>query len=168
MQTILDLGNINIILLIINFILIIGLIINFIHIYILNKKYNDFLFKVGDGQNFQKNLNNYEYELNNVIKEVKNLEKYCEKIEDGMSECIQKVGVIRYNNSKENINDLSFAVALLDINNTGVVFNGIYSKDMNNIYAKPIIKGTSRYKLSKEEKEAIKKAIYNNDIDKMN
>ena len=39
------------------------------------------------------------------------------------------------------------------------MLNGIYSREMSNIYAKPIEKGKSPYTLSKEEEEALKKAI---------
>ena len=54
---------------------------------------------------------------------------------------------------------MSFSLALLDEYNTGVVLNGIYSREMSNIYAKPIKEGKSSYTLSEEEKEAIRKAI---------
>ena len=39
------------------------------------------------------------------------------------------------------------------------MLNGIYSRDISNIYAKPIIKGESAYKVTPEEQEAINKAI---------
>ena len=54
---------------------------------------------------------------------------------------------------------MSFALALLDANNNGVVLNGIYSREMSNIYAKPVISGKSTYTITEEEKEAINKAI---------
>ena len=49
--------------------------------------------------------------------------------------------------------------ALLDEKNNGVVFNGIYSRDMSNIYAKPIENGMSKYKVTPEEQEAINRAM---------
>ena len=39
------------------------------------------------------------------------------------------------------------------------MFNGIYSREMSNIYAKPVESGESKYNLTKEEKQAIDKAI---------
>lgn len=39
------------------------------------------------------------------------------------------------------------------------MLNGIYSREMSNIYAKPIKNGKSEYKITEEENEAIKKAI---------
>ena len=43
--------------------------------------------------------------------------------------------------------------------NNGVVLNGIYSREMSNIYAKPIENGKSTYTLSDEEQKAIERAI---------
>ena len=73
--------------------------------------------------------------------------------------CIQKVGIYRYNAYKDTGSDLSFTVCLLDEKNNGVVFNGIYSRDMSNIYAKPIENGMSKYKVTPEEQEAINRAM---------
>ena len=51
---------------------------------------------------------------------------------------------------------------MLDEKNNGVLLNGIYSREMSNIYGKPIRNGKSDYTLSKEEEEALYKAINNN------
>ena len=40
--------------------------------------------------------------------------------------------------------------------------NGIYSREMSNIYAKPVIAGKSSYTITEEEQEAINKAINGN------
>ena len=76
-----------------------------------------------------------------------------------MTKCIQKVGIVRYNAFKDTGSDLSFALALLDENNDGVVLNGIYSREMSNIYAKPVKNGKSSYTISEEEQQAINDAI---------
>ena len=61
--------------------------------------------------------------------------------------------------SNNNLSNLSFALAILNEHNTGIVLNGIYGRDTSNIYAKPIVEGKCEYALSKEEKEALDKAI---------
>jgi len=76
-----------------------------------------------------------------------------------MKNCIQKIGIYRYNAYQDTGSDLSFTLAILDESNNGVVLNGIYSREMSNIYAKAVEKGTSIHTLSEEEKEAIQKAI---------
>ena len=67
--------------------------------------------------------------------------------------------MVRYNAFRDTGSDLSFTLALLDENNNGVVLNGIYSREMSNIYAKPIENGKSTYTLSDEEQKAIERAI---------
>lgn len=76
----------------------------------------------------------------------------------------KRFGIYRYNAYKDTGSDLSFTLALLDENNDGVVLNGIYSREMSNIYAKPVVNGSSTYKITEEEKEAINKAINSTDI----
>ena len=67
--------------------------------------------------------------------------------------------MVRYSAFKDTGSDLSFALALLDENNNGVVLNGIYSREMSNIYAKPVEQAKSHYTLSEEEQQAIQQAI---------
>ena len=53
---------------------------------------------------------------------------------------------------------------MLDENNSGVVLNGIYSREMSNIYAKPVENGKSKYTISEEEMEAIEKAVEGHEV----
>ena len=80
-------------------------------------------------------------------------------VDKNFSKTISKVGIVRYSAFRDTGSDLSFTLALLNKENDGVVLNGIYSREISNIYAKPIKNGESTYTLSKEEKEAISKAI---------
>ena len=88
-------------------------------------------------------------------------------IENDLAKCIKKIGMVRYNAFRDTGSNLSFALALLDENNNGVVLNGIYSREMSNIYAKPVENGVSPYTVSDEEKEAIQKAVQSNEIYKI-
>ena len=53
----------------------------------------------------------------------------------------------------------SFVIALLDAENNGFVISSLFVKEASRVYAKTIKKGKSDYSLSKEEQEAIAKAI---------
>lgn len=130
----------------------------------LNKRYNRFMKKLDNGKDLGEELDNYMYKVDRVEKQNAEIMNYCKNIDEDMSKCIQKVGIVRYSAFKDTGSDLSFAVALLDDANNGVVFNGIYSMEMSNIYAKPIENGKSGYTLSDEENEAIKRAIQSNGI----
>lgn len=125
----------------------------------IKNNYKTFLNKLGNSKNIEEDLKKYidkvEY-INNENNELK--QKYSE-LNTNLQNCVQKVGIVRYSAFKDVGSDLSFALALLDEKNNGVVLNGIYSADMSNIYAKPIENGKSTYTLSEQEKEAIEKAM---------
>ena len=55
--------------------------------------------------------------------------------------------------------DLSYAVALLDAHNDGVVLSSIFGREDSRSYVKPIEAGKSTYILTAEEDEAIRQAI---------
>ena len=145
-----------------------SLFISFIFLFInngrLNNKYKKFMNKLGNGKNLEEDLENFMYKVDRVEKQNAEITNYCRNSEDDLSKCIQKIGIVRYSAFKDTGSDLSFAVALLDEKNNGVVFNGIYSREMSNIYAKPVENGNSKYTLSNEELEAIEKAIVSNNI----
>lgn len=75
-----------------------------------------------------------------------------------LSFCIQKVSLVRYNPFENVGSDLSFALALLDEHNNGVVINTIFGRDATYTYAKPILATESNRTLSQEEKEAVRLA----------
>jgi hypothetical protein len=121
--------------------------------------FNFFKKKTGTRQagaeNFQEILSQFK-----DLKE--NLEKLSEELERLKRESkfsIQKTGIVRFNPFLEIGGNQSFSIALLDGKNNGLVITSLYTREGNRIYAKPIIEGKSQYLLSKEEKEAIEKAI---------
>lgn len=71
---------------------------------------------------------------------------------------IQKVAVIRYNAFKGVGSDLSFSLALLDANLDGVILSSLYGGSEAYVYAKPIVKERSSYKLSDEEEAVLAEA----------
>jgi hypothetical protein len=82
-----------------------------------------------------------------------------EKIEKKNRLHIQKMGLVRFNPFSETGGDQSFALALLDEENNGLIISSLHSRDNTRIYAKPIEKGKPvGYDFSKEEKQAIDKA----------
>ena len=143
----------------ITLILLIGFIIMIAKLSSINKKYKTFLQKLGNGKDITEDLENYMYRVERVEKQNAEISQYIKNLDEDLTKCIQKVGIIRYNAFKDTGSDLSFTLALLDENNNGVVLNGIYSREMSNIYAKPVQNGQSSYTLSAEEKQAINKAI---------
>ena len=167
MENLLDIIGIQNVLLIVaifNVILLIAFVIAIVKITNISKKYKNFMQKLGNGKHIEEDLENYMYRVERVEKQNGEMVNLVKNLDHDLKRCIQKVGIIRYNAFNDTGSDLSFALALLDENNDGVVLNGIYSREMSNIYAKPVEDGKSSYTISEEEKEAIRKAIQSKDI----
>ena len=140
-------------------VLLILYIANTIKLSKLRRSYSKFMEKLGNGNNVDEMLRAYIYEVEKVANKNEEIVSYCKELDNHIAKCTQKIGMVRYNAYKDTGSDLSFTLAMLNENNDGVVLNGIYARDMSNIYAKPIENGKSKYTLSNEEKEAIENAM---------
>lgn len=139
----------------IELILLIVAIIAVVMIFKLRKDYVAFMKKLGNGKDLPKMLEKYLEDVRLIKRDNSEIKAYYTKLDSDIASCIQKIGLVRYNAFRDVGSDLSFAIALLDRENNGVVFNGLYGSDSSNIYAKPIKNGQSQYQLSEEEKYAI-------------
>lgn len=149
----------NIIILVINIALVVIYVLNSIKLTKLRKNYSDFMTKLGKGNNINEMLQEYVRTVDEIKKENNEIERYCQKLDEDSKNYLKKIGLVRYNAYKDTGSNLSFALAILNEHNTGIVLNGIYGRDTSNIYAKPVVEGNCEYALSKEEKEALEKAI---------
>ena len=94
-----------------------------------------------------------------LTKRLDALNKLHHDLEELTHRTIQKVGVVRYNPFADSGGDQSFAIALLDSLGNGVVISSLHSRSETRVFAKPVQAGHSRYPLSDEEQDAIKKAL---------
>ena len=67
-------------------------------------------------------------------------------------------GIVKYDAFDDVGGKLSFALAMLDDNNTGFVLDAIHSRHNCFVYLKEIVKGESYIMLSEEEMNALKQA----------
>lgn len=121
----------------------------------LNARYLDFMSKLGNGENVEKILSEYLKIVDEMMKRSKNQEEEIVRLENNLKKCVQKVGIVRYNAYGDTGSDLSFTLALMDSADNGVVVNGLYSRESSSIFAKPLVKGETKYNLSAEEIQAI-------------
>ncbi len=146
----------------INLVLLTTVIINIVILINTKKQYLNFMKKIGKGTNLDEMLKVYLKDVEEIKKDNSEIKAYYIKLDSDIGSCIQKTGLVRYNAFQNVGSDLSFAIALLDRENNGVVLNGLYGSDSSNIYAKPIKNGESiHYQLSDEEKYAIEIAEQN-------
>ena len=141
--------------------ILIILLIETIMLIFIHKRYISFMKKMGNGSNLDELLKKYINDVREIKKDNTEIKNYYTKLDSDMAACVQKVGLVRYNAFKDVGSDLSFAIALLDGNDNGVVLNGIYGSEYSNIYAKPIKNKKSDYQLSVEEEYALEIAEQN-------
>ena len=84
-----------------------------------------------------KRLKKAEGNIKQIFNSLKNVEKMA-------GQSVQKVGIIRFNPFKETGGDQSFAIALLDSHNDGLVISSLFTRQGNRVYSKPIKNGRSK------------------------
>jgi len=139
------------------FILFILLILTYRKIKKMQNRYEKFMSK--DNVDLEELLIQYTKKINTLFQNEKQILSSIKAVEKALTLCVQKVAIVRYKAIAHMGADLSFAIALLDSQNDGIVLNGIYSRDGSYTYAKPIKGGKSMYTLSDEELEALNKAM---------
>ena len=97
------------------------------------------------------------------IEELKIQEKNNKDIQKTLTRSVkssfQKFGMVKYNAFKGMGGNLSFAIALVDVNNTGFILNSVHSREGCYLYIKMIEKGETDILLGSEEKEALEQAL---------
>ncbi|MCR5736697.1 MAG: DUF4446 family protein [Eubacterium sp.] len=84
------------------------------------------------------------------------------KVEESLHSIVttfHKLGIVKYDAFKEMGGNLSFALCLLDDNDTGFILNTMHGRESSYTYVKEIIKGEAYSTLGEEEKEALEKAL---------
>ena len=94
-----------------------------------------------------------------VVRQLADVSKRVGDLEIVARLAVQHVGLVRFDAFEDMGGHLSFATALLDADGDGFVLTSINGRQETRIYAKPIERGSSRYHLSDEEQEAIRRAI---------
>lgn len=123
----------------------------------LNRHYEQMM-RGTSGVNLEQLLNHHIEQVNLVSSKTGQLDRDVQRLEATLRTAVQKVGLVRFNAFEDTGSDLSFAVAMLNAANDGVVVSSIFGRSESRIYAKPIVAGQSSYFLTDEEKGALEKA----------
>lgn len=125
----------------------------------LRKKYTRFMHGLGE-VDVEKLMHQYAESLHNLQVHVQEeTEQRILTLEQKMPTALRNVGIVSYNAFEHMGNLMSFSAAALDDSQNGFVLTGIYSRDSSYIYAKGVREGVPDKELSKEEKEAYRKAL---------
>lgn len=125
----------------------------------LNKKYKKFM-TGASGDNLEGQILVRFADIDKLKDDTKGLKEELSKVQDNLMITYQKVGVVKYDAFKEMGGKLSFVLALLDKNNSGILLNSVHSsREGCYTYLKEIIKGESFLELSEDERKALNQAL---------
>jgi len=142
-------------LVIIMYVVIINLYMNLRY---LKKRYKKMMTGVESG-NLERMLIGHIDEVKRVAEKNTELEAECSRMDELLQRSLTRVAIVRYRAFEDMGGDLSYAVALLDSHNNGVILSSVFGREGSQAYAKPIENGTSSYTLIDEEQEALKQAM---------
>lgn len=97
--------------------------------------------------------------LQQVLFEMNIFRERIEVAEDVSRKCLQKVGLFRFDAFEDIGGELSYALALLDQENSGVIISSIFGRDDARTYCKYITKGKAPHAFSAEEEKALRNAL---------
>ena len=118
------------------------------------------LFSGKDAQSLEEVILTNSTEIKALDKEIQQLFEISNKLHQLSLKSIRKFEIVRFNPFKDIGGDQSFAIALLDGKNSGLIISSLHTREGTRVYAKPIIKGGSeKYSLTEEEKSALKLAM---------
>lgn len=112
-----------------------------------------------DGSNLERMLIGHINEMKAVAEENERIKQENERIDALLQLAITRVGVVRFRAFDDMGSDLSYAVALLDSHNNGVILTSIFGREDSRSYVKPVENGTSTYALMAEEQQALDEAM---------
>ena len=140
-------------------VIIIGLIVFIMKLQLqmdrLNRKYRMFM-KGSDGQSLEKLIQRKLNQLDKVQEVNEDHGNLLRQVKSIQDKTMNKYGVVKYDAFDDVGGKLSFAFAMLNKEDTGVVLNAVHSRDNCFLYIKEIMKGESYIMLSEEEIEALR------------
>lgn len=153
-----DPGIIILILLVIVILLIVSSVSTGMRLNRLERKYKLFM-KGSDAQSLEKNFARKFNQLDKLFEVKDEHAKAIRILAKNYKTLFSKYGVEKYDAFDDVGGKLSFALALLDRENNGLILNAVHSRDNCFLYLKEIVKGESYVMLSQEEVEALRKAV---------
>lgn len=128
------------------------------------KKYRIFM-KGRDAVSLEKAFAQKFLEVDKLIEVSKINANEIKRIKEIQSRTANKIGIVKYDAFPDVGGRLSFALAMLDENDSGFVLNAIHGREGCYTYVKEIVKGESYIVLGQEEKETLRQAVnYFNDM----
>lgn len=117
------------------------------------------VFGKSNPQALERQLYEYSEMTNRVMANLDKMADFFKKFYEEEQSSIHKAAMIRFNPFEDMGGEHSFALALLDKNDNGIVMSSLHGRENTRMYAKEVIDGKSKQQLSKEEEKVLKEAI---------
>ncbi|HCP08527.1 MAG TPA: hypothetical protein DIT25_01880 [Candidatus Moranbacteria bacterium] len=125
-------------------------------------KKNETVFAGQKAKNLEEVILQQAKNLKTLDKDIQELYNISNQINNLAFRGLHKTAMVRFNPFKEVGGDQSFAIALLNGKNSGVVISSLFTREGTRIYSKSITAGKSdKHPLTQEEEQAIKIALTN-------
>ena len=128
----------------------------------LTRKYKIFM-KGNDGHSMEAAIQARFEEVDRLVDVSADQSADIYEIKKRLNKTLTHYGIVKYDAFDDVGGRMSFALAMLDNDNTGFILDTIHSRDNCFVYIKEIVKGESYIMLSREETEALKQAV--NDLE---
>nr|WP_314634859.1 DUF4446 family protein [uncultured Oribacterium sp.] len=108
-------------------------------------------------------LEDYFIELQRHVEKLEDLEEEQREmlkiLHKNLRRSFQKWGIVRYNAYGGMGGNLSFALAILNYDNSGFILNSVHAKEGGFLYIKEVEEGSTSIELGAEEKLALEEAL---------
>ena len=143
----------------IGWLILLGLVVNqAMKLNYMKKRYRKMMAGV-DGANLERMLMGHIDEVRKVVSENQRIDEENKRMNELLQNAITRVGVVRFRAFDDMGSDLSYAVALLDSHNNGVILSSIFGREDSRSYVKPIQAGQLTYTMTEEEEQALHDAM---------
>jgi uncharacterized protein DUF4446 len=114
-----------------------------------------------EGRSLEGVLDSHLQRVYNVARDVETIQARAKAQDVRGRKAVQRVGLVRFNAFEDTASNQSFALALLDGDEDGLVLSSIHSRQATRVYAKAINAGRPDGPMSGEETEALRIARTN-------
>ena len=154
-----DAGIVLIIVILIQLVLIFFLVKQSMKLARLTNKYKMFM-RGKDAISLEKAFEKKFEEVDAMTEAVKYQADEIYKLKEIQKMTLNKTAIVKYDAFHEMGGELSFAITMLDENNTGWILNIMHSRQGCYAYVKDIVKRECTIQLAEEERESLEKAIF--------
>ena len=153
-----DSGIVTLILLVLTVIMLLSMVSMRVRMTRLERRYRLFM-KGADGISLEKSFVRKFNQIDKLFETNEDHDHDIHGLKTNLGLVYSKYGIEKYDAFDDVGGKLSFALAMLDKQNSGIILNAVHSRDNCFLYLKEIVKGESYIMLSQEEVEALRKAV---------